>query len=432
MEREFLSFVYDRLENMDWASLKQEIGNRSVYIWGADEKGENIQKICKRHGIEINGFLDSNKDIQSEWIVSPARILNEGAENCYVIVSMLLKYRKQILSDFEENNFGKTDFFYPCDEWKYLETEWKYSTNEEYLENVRYGKKVFDGLDKEKFYFLLAGGHIGDLILGLSFLYAIKKKMRLKRLYVISNQRYKGLASLYKEDIEEIIILGDDDIEALRAYVCSDLKNTYNIIGAGWEFVPIERSVPFPIAQVMYKCRHLGLDYDVKSKYINSHTETDRGFQDYIEKTNIRKHESVILIPYAQTATTLPVCFWENLASRLSEQYSVYTNIGSNEEPIKGTEPIYIPFEYVVKTINYAGGAVSVRCGLTDVLALGKCNCVVLYAIYNQIDLNYADVNSLYINGKESILYKKAIYIDGNKIDNTVVENILDKLEGGS
>jgi len=34
MEKEFLSFVRNQMENVDWKDLIKTINGRSVYIWG--------------------------------------------------------------------------------------------------------------------------------------------------------------------------------------------------------------------------------------------------------------------------------------------------------------------------------------------------------------------------------------------------------------
>lgn len=429
MEQEFLNSVYDRLHNLDWKKLKEEIGEREVYIWGADHKGENVKCIFESHGVTVKGFLDSKIRREQGDVLEPAEIISRASnKKYYIVVSMLLKYRAEVLNYLEKNSFSGRDFFYPANEWRYLANEWMYGNIHMYEDAVLQGKKIADKFCREKFYFLLAGGHIGDLIIALSFLYAFKQNMRLKDVSVITMKKHEGLALLYKEDFNNLIILEDKEIEALRVYTNSNWKEHYNIIGANWNFMPIDREVPFPIAQIMYKCKTLGLSYSVKSKYINGVGFENERFKEYIKDSGIEENKAVILIPYAQSARMLPIPFWERLAEKLSKRYQVFTNTGSGEMAIKGTEPLFIPFEYVVDVVKYAGKAISIRCGLTDILALGKCDCMVLYAVQNETDLNYAKVNSLYINGEESILFQKAVFINPDQISEELLEGICQKI----
>lgn len=429
MEKEFLNSVYKRLNNMEWTSLKEDIRNRDVYIWGADEKGKTFSAIFESHGIKICGFLDSNPKIQCDNVLPPQKIIYQGSrEKNYVIVSMLLRYCDSVLEQLRDNGFEEKDYFYPCNEWSFLGYEWSFKNIDEYEKLLKYGKQLAESLEENNFYFLLTGGHIGDSILALSFLYAVRKKMRLKSLTVITSEKYEGLVKLYPDDVDKIICMDENQLEALRVYSKSETKEHYNIIGADWKFMSKERKVPYPIAQVLYKTKHLGLDYDVKSKYIKGFGWTDTRFRNYIDTTGIEEGKSIILIPYAQSAGMLPVSFWEELAIQLSAKYSVYTNVGPGESAIKGTTPLFIPFEYVVDTIKYAGKAISIRCGLTDLIALGQCDCMVLYSVKNQMEENYSRVTSLYVNGEESILLKNAKYIAHNQKNADVIKEIMEAL----
>lgn len=413
---------------MNWDLLHEEIKNRDVYIWGYDIKGHKFFDICEKNGVKVKGFIDTYA--QSKEIMAPDKIIVKGAsKNIYIIVSMLLRNRKDILKQLEENGFEEHDFFYPCNEWSYLGFEWRYTSISSYQEQKNLGRNIAEALENKKFYFLLTGGHIGDEILALSYLYAVKEKMRLREITVITTKNYLGLVRLYEEDIDEVVVMLENEIEALRIYANSNQKEHYNIIGADWRFIGKEYKVPFPLAQILFKTKHLGLKYDVKSKYIKGVGVEDEGFKNFINKTGLKREKSIILIPYAQSAGMLPIIFWEMLAKALSNKYEVYTNIGPKELEIKGTSPLYIPFEYVIDTINYAGKAISIRCGLTDIVALGKCNCQVLYAIDKPTDIHYLNATSLYINGKESILYKNAIYLNIRDEINDLVNCVLKRIE---
>ena len=63
---------------------------------------------------------------------------------------------------------------------------------------------------------------------------------------------------------------------------------------------------------------------------------------------------------------------WEELVKVLSNQgLKLFTNVKDDSElPIKGTLPIVVPLKYIITLVDYAGSAISIRCGLTDLLAV--------------------------------------------------------------
>lgn len=434
MNDQYFEFLKTRIGSIDYDRLKHKIGTRRVYVWGADHKGRWLAEQLKSKGVYAAGFLDSRVE-QIEGADLPVRkveeIIYEGSSKEYfVIVSMLLKHEQEIMNILRSAGFSEQDYFYPCRTWNFI-TKDIGTPDINWLEtNYTKGEKLAQALEKEKFYFLLWGGHIGDEALALSWIGAFKQKNLLKEITVITSALYAGLARLYADDINDIIVWEKEELDALRLFSISDRRQIYNIIGAYWRWIPKECEVPFPIAQTVFKTVHMGLNYQTKSKYIDGYGFSNEEVQKIVKENQIIQGKSVILIPYAKSTSMLPVSFWEELAERLSDNYRVFTNVAkSGEEAIKNTIPLNVSLEYIVDIVKYAGNAVSIRCGLTDVLALGKCNCQVLYAIDSEYERNYAQVNSLYVNGKESILYKNAVFIDVQKGMTAVIQKIMKRLK---
>lgn len=414
MDELFFQNVLNRIKDIDEQLLKEKIGNRLVYIWGADYKGEQLAECLTERGIYISGFLDSGiLDKNGKINVHhPSEIISKGSNDKYfVFVSMLLKHKNFVHEFFEENLYTRNDYFFPADEWSFVRNIWNITHSEELIQRQEQGKRIMNSLDNNKFYFFLYGGHIGDEIIALSWIYTLKKEKKIFDITVITSENYAGLARLYKDDINDILIWDKNELENTYLYLKNQKDTQYNIVGYDWSFIPKERMVPYPIAQIMFKTKHLGINYFAKSKYIKGYGFEDINVKRILSANKIKQGKSIILVPYAQSACMLPIEFWEELVKYLSLQYEVYTNVVGKEQPVAGTKPVYIPLEYVIDVVNYAGTAISIRCGLTDVLALGKCNCQVLYYIKNDVEENYANVNRLYINGEESILNRNAYYV---------------------
>lgn len=408
----FFEDIMKWMQRMDRRILDNMIRGRRVYIWGADKKGERVARCLIEKAVPVEGFLDIalRKNSMDLPVKLPQEIIGaeEGGELYFIWISMLLKHKDVVMDYLEVFGFTKDDYFYPAMEWSFL-AKGRYSHWSE-TDKLELGRCVAEGLDRNKFYFFPGGyTHIGDVALALSWLWAFRCEKHISRLTVLISEKLSGLARLYSEDIDEILVKEQKELEALSSFLEADRQVHYNnIIGYEWNFISKERQTPVPLTLLMYKTEHLGISYAAASKHIKGLTG---GYNWAVDKYKIKKGKSVILIPYARSAGMLPFDFWTAIAADLNKEYVVYTNVADNEIPVHGTIPINIPLEYMIDIVNYAGHAVSVRCGVADLLALGNCNCWVLYYMKNSVEERYSRVNRLYVNGKESILYRNAIDI---------------------
>ena len=434
MTDSFFQFVLQRVNNLSNDTLEKMLAGRRIYIWGADYKGAAIANCLTKKGFPIEGFLDSKRTdnpMNLPTLLPENIIYNGGSNKYFIIISMLLLHKRDILDCLESNAFYKDDYYYPALEMEFCRKNRAAYSEEQLICLLRDGREIAQSLNPHEFYFLLWGGHIGDEAIALSWLWALKAEKHIPSLTVITSEKYAGLARLYNEDVDNIITLSGKELTALAFSAQNDSAQEmlyYNIVGYEWNFISIEKQTPIPLTLLMYKVRHLGLPWDTKSKYIEGYGDQNKYVQEIAQEYAIKKGKSVILIPYAKSACMLPLDLWIELASILKNEYTVYTNVAEGEYPIEGTNPIHIPLEYMVDVARYAGYTVSIRCGLADVLALGKCNCQVLYYIKNQMQERYANVNRLYVNGKESCLYQNAFYIKNNYDRKSIVNQIKQRL----
>ncbi|WP_312353853.1 4Fe-4S cluster-binding domain-containing protein [Aminipila sp.] len=90
--------------------------------------------------------------------------------------------------------------------------------------------------------------------------------------------------------------------------------------------------------------------------------------------------KTILLSPYAKSLRTLPICFWESLARKLSEQgYILYTNIVGSEVPIPETCPIQLPYNELAAFLSNSSGFIGVRSGLCEIISSINCKKVILY-----------------------------------------------------
>ena len=90
--------------------------------------------------------------------------------------------------------------------------------------------------------------------------------------------------------------------------------------------------------------------------------------------------KGVLLIPEASSCKMLPSEFWNELSDKLTnEGYKVFVNAGGDESKIKGTS-VFLTLWEMPSFVNACGKAISIQCGLSDLLVEAGCNCDVLIA----------------------------------------------------
>ena len=98
---------------------------------------------------------------------------------------------------------------------------------------------------------------------------------------------------------------------------------------------------------------------------------------------NLVPGKTVLLSPYSKSVKIYRMQFWEVIASKLmSLGLCVCTNsAGEEEPPIKGTTPIFIPYDYSVPFLESAGACIGVRTGFFDVINSAQCLKITLYRL---------------------------------------------------
>lgn len=263
--------------------------------------------------------------------------------------------------------------------------------------------------DKDKLFFLI-WGHIGEAVYSLSLLPELKK-IKNKSIVIVTHSPYSQIAELYKDYCDDIIVLRARNLVCIKEYSKSHICFHKNYIGNGWDWDDTELYLDIPdvyLSGMNYKIKDLKIPYTTKHSLISNYvSESSSEFNALIKKYNVEKGKSVLLIPYAQSAKELPISLWERIALELSNMgYKVYTNVkNSSECEIKGTIPIQIPLKLIPTFIPYAGSSISIRCGLTDLIAVTNSDVEVLYKIDNEVDEMLSGIWS-YKLGKENILYR--------------------------
>ena len=106
--------VRDDMENFSKLiqQLKQHRADRQVLIWGAWQRGQQLEQLCKENAIPVYGYIDSSKHGRryNDLPVFDTSILNR--EKYYIVVSLV--EHSTVFATLEQNNYAEwKDYAYP-------------------------------------------------------------------------------------------------------------------------------------------------------------------------------------------------------------------------------------------------------------------------------------------------------------------------------
>lgn len=104
---------------------------------------------------------------------------------------------------------------------------------------------------------------------------------------------------------------------------------------------------------------------------------------DHIMSENmLREGKTVLLSPFSTCSQEFlpPDSFWEDIALYLQQcGYSVVTNCFGEEQAVRGTRALSIPYTELVPFLDRAGGFIGIRSGLCDILSQSTCKKIVIH-----------------------------------------------------
>ncbi len=98
------------------------------------------------------------------------------------------------------------------------------------------------------------------------------------------------------------------------------------------------------------------------------------------DKYQLRVGNTVVLSPYSNTLSDLPMAFWTELSEDLKIRgFDVCTNCGADEIPIDRTKAVFVPLNIAPQFIEKAGFFVGVRSGFCDCISAADAKKIILY-----------------------------------------------------
>lgn len=279
-------------------------------------------------------------------------------------------------------------------------------------------------LDSEHFYIII-NRHIGDSMNYLSYLKAFRdyygsesqrvhfkdkvgmsyfnKARFCKRLSVLTTKSISGVARLYTTDIDEIIVLQRNELNALERYATSSLAIHNNIIPDensmslenGFQETTWTKKRMFGIDDHMWD---LGLPRDAKRTNMVITSETSNMTDEIINKLKIDVKNTIVICPVALSSSMLDPNIWKDFAKKQIEKGKrVFTNVAGDEKCIEGTEPLEVSVDILCCLANRACKIIGVQSGLLDVLCRYSNNLpiTVVHPIKTNGDRRYAMIRNV-------------------------------------
>lgn len=146
-------------------------------------------------------------------------------------------------------------------------------------------------------------------------------------------------------------------------------------IGIAWQFQGVkDLSFADLIENLVFK----GIGRDAR-RYPSPSASNNR-VRELFDGKGLRRSNTVILFPYANTLSSPPESFWRKVYyDKRQEKKDICTCVYGSEEPVEGTAAISLKIDELIFAAEYAGEIVCARNGLADILSLARCRKTFVY-----------------------------------------------------
>lgn len=361
------------------------LAGKRVVIFGSNGPAEQMASFLEGQdggagNVCVECFVDNNKKKQGTYIggipvYSPQVRLMPFDGDVRVLIAS--KYYSEMCIELESYGYRQGEHIF---EAVHIETEGRNSLSMgTFQENV---KKAEEGLAllkriKEKtdsaHVFLCPYAALGDVYLAGGYLGSYCQKENISS-YIVAVTTEACVEVLGMFGITCVEKVTKDGMEALvKACIFMGL----NECGAGI----LHQRFPYPAA-LGRAGNYKGIDFnalfasgvfglDKKDFHMPAKGKHLKEVENMFQEAGLKKGKTVLLSPYANTATGFPAGFWEERAREyLDKGYSVVTNIsGETEQAVKGTRGFFIPAGWMLDFAGYAGFFEGLRSGLCDLVS---------------------------------------------------------------
>lgn len=393
--------------------------NKGPVIFGCTIYARDIRDTLKKNGIETEAFIDNNpdkigKDCLSLKVYAPQQYLCPYKDDAAVIVCSRYYYemiRQLNQWGYEEN---RDIVNIPVSECEIEEKD----TRELFdagFETVDRGYGVYKALQdkygEECRIMPCPYPGTGDVYMACSLLphYLQRENINQFVLLVIGESCRRTAALFAIEHIEKITQEEMSSLLKAWEFAGSNRMKVKPLLYWGWRTKKFLYADQYPQITFHEMFQYDVYGFDEKKKEIPPVFCKDKSYaEELFSRLGLKKGQTVILAPYAGSfQSEMGIAAWERLTEGLLQKgYVVCTNCcGDREQPIKGTVPIFFPYEEAVNILEYAGGFIALRSGLCDIVSQAKCKMVIIYENgFNAARYDYFSLKKMGLN-KEAFEY---------------------------
>lgn len=406
--------------------------NKKVYVFGVSDNTRQIIQILREQDISVQNVIDNDKTKQNGYcacikVISLAELKNiNGDKNVFLIYSA---YWREMVGQLKQLNVKKNSI-------KIL-----FQTKRSLIRliyDTYYGRYIYRKimcLYGNVPMFICPYTGTGDIyLIGTFWKQYIEKNNIEGYVFVVITGACKKVAELC--NIENVYLVKDKrEVPAMLSYyrLCPNKVNI-KVLNDCWGEIHTNQIEWFRGYKELYFTRlfrEYVFDLGKDSRPLHP-TLKDRLNEviEIVEQNHLQKGKTVIISPYSNTLSDLPMVFWENLTEYLLAQgYIVCTNSsGATEPAIKGSIPIFFPLNIAPQLIEWAGVFIGVRSGFCDIISNAKAQKIILYDKRNRFYMGSAYE---YFNLKDMGLTDDAIEIQYDEDIDGLYEMVKEKVRWG-
>lgn len=380
------------IKNLEKLNYDKAFENRLIIIFGSNEPAERMIDWLLEHKITPVAMVDNNKkkvgftyrDIK---VHTPEKMLLNYKKDAMILIAS--KYYEEMCRQLEEMGYTKGKHIIKVVDMnkgnKFSLSNIVFKDRKEYLlRGLESYQSIRSKYDKSYKLFVCPYAGLGDVYEVGRYLEIYCNKENISH-YVVTvvGGACRKVVALF--DITNMLILTQEEndclvqtliflgLEQCNAMILHQRFPYTTGIGALGNYKDINfddhfRYTIFGLSEY---------DYGKKPKKFENEDVIDSFFH----KNGLRLGKTVILSPYANTATKLPNEYWEKLAKEYQDNgYVVCTNSSSDNEPaIKGTKKMFFSIEIAVAVVEKAGTFVGLRSGLCDVISSAIAKKIIFY-----------------------------------------------------
>lgn len=370
------------------------LDGREIFLFGVSDNSRQIIQMLREYHIEPKNVIDNDTSKQNSYcsrlkVISLDSIDNPaGSEKIYIIYS---SFWREMILQLKQIGVGKDNIWKLAPKPKTLLGQFASA-----VRGNQY-RRAFKRKYGDIPVFLCPYTGTGDIyLIGTFWDEYVKRNHIPDYVFLVMSDACRKVANLF--DIKNIELVKNEKYAAalIHYYLYDPAGGKIKILNDCWPQIHANQTEWFRGYKGLYFTQLFrrflfNLPDDVKPKH-PQYRDEGRRVDGLFEEWGLEKGRTVVLSPYSNTLSDLPMEFWEDLALELGGMgYCVVTNCGGKTEPaVRGTKGIFFPLDLAPQFVEAAGAFVGVRSGLCDVVSGASAKKAVLYDAGNRFYMGSA------------------------------------------